>query len=85
MPLLQAGYDAALPRSTDDAAVEPTSVALDKTGGLLLNGPSTLLAGRSDRLVLFDAEDDAGYADAGDILDAIRHAGERIGVGLSPA
>ncbi len=33
---------------------------------------AALLAGRSDRLVLFDAEDDVGCAHAVDILDAIR-------------
>jgi biopolymer transport protein ExbD len=92
-PLLQAGYDVSLPRPAAGPASEPTTVTLDKTGGLRLNGKaverrdleaqlSALLAARSDRLVLFDAEDDAGYADAVDILDVIRRAGGRIGVGL---
>jgi biopolymer transport protein ExbD len=44
-----------------------------------------LLAARSDRLVLFDAEDDAGYADVVGVLDVIRRAGGRIGVGFGPA
>lgn len=93
-PLLQAGYDVSLPRPAAGAAPEPTTtVVLDKIGGLRLNGQaverkdleaelSALLAGRSERLVLFDAEDDANYADAVDILDTIRHAGGRIGVGF---
>jgi hypothetical protein len=33
-------------------------------------------------LVLFDAEDDAGYADVVEVLDVIRRAGGRIGVGF---
>jgi hypothetical protein len=48
------------------------------------NRSQALLAARSDRLVLFDAEDDAGYADAVDILDVIRRTGGRIGIGFSP-
>jgi biopolymer transport protein TolR len=74
-------------------AAEPTTVALDETGGLRLNDKAVerkdletelqaLLAGRSDRLVLFDAEDEAGYADAVDVLDVIGRAGGRIGVGF---
>jgi biopolymer transport protein ExbD len=92
-PLLQAGYDVSLPRPAAGPATEPTTVALDNAGGVRLNGKaverkdleallSALLAGRSDRLVLFDAEDDAGYADAVDILDVIRQTGGRIGVGF---
>ena len=80
-PLLQAGYDVSLPRSAAGPAVAPMTVALDKTGGLRLNGKAVgrkeleselraLLAGRSDRLVLFDV---------------IRRAGGRIGVGLGAA
>jgi biopolymer transport protein ExbD len=92
-PLLQAGYDVSLPRPAPGPASEPTTVGLDKTGSLRLNGKvverkdlegqlSALLAARSDRLVLFDAEDETGYADAVDILDVIRRAGGRIGVGF---
>ena len=43
-----------------------------------------LLAARSDRLVLVDAEGDVGYADAVEVLDVIRRAGGRIGVGFQP-
>ena len=94
-PLLQAGYDVSLPRPAAGPDSEPTTVALNKTGGLRLNGKAVerkdleaelraLLAERSDRLVLFDAEDDAGYADAVEVIDIIRRAGGRIGVGFTP-
>jgi biopolymer transport protein ExbD len=43
---------------------------------------AALFAGRSDRLVLFDAEDEAAYADAVAVMDAIRRANGRIGVGF---
>ncbi len=95
-PILQMGYDVALPHSDAGpvAPASPISVALDHTGALTINGEpvdrsafesrlSALLAGRSNALVLFDAEDDALYADAVAILDTIRRAGGRIGVGFS--
>lgn len=77
-------------RPAAGSASEPITVALDGKGGVSLNGQAidrkrlesrlaALLAGRSDRLILFDAEDDVGYAEAVDILGAIRRAGGRIG------
>ena len=59
--------------------------ALERQGNRAEGPRGALFAARSDRLVLFDAEDDATYADAVDILDVIRQAGGRIGIGFSPA
>ena len=84
-------YSAAFP-VMHDLALTPI-LPLDKTGGVRLNGKAVerkdletelraLFSARSDRLALFDVEDEAGYADAVDVLDIIRRAGGRIGVGF---
>jgi len=93
-PMLQTGYDVALPRpAAGPASAEPVSVTLDDDGKVLVNGEpvdkselqatlSALIAGRSSPVVFFDAGDKVTYADAVDLLDLIRKAGARIGVKL---
>jgi len=92
-PLLQTGYDVALPRPAAGPAVEPVRVTLDDDGKILVNGEpvdrselqatlSALIAGRASPVVFFDAGDQVTYADAVDVLDLIRKAGARIGVKL---
>ena len=90
-PLLQAGYDVRLPRPAAGPAAEVLTVTLDATGGISLNGEpierkdfarrmSDIQTNRTDHLVLFDGANEAGYADAIEVLDTIRSAGARIGV-----
>ena len=93
-PMLQTGYDVALPRpAAGPSTAEPIAVALDDDGNLLVNGEavdrtdlaarlSALIAGRASPVVFFDAGAEVTYADAMDILDLIRRAGARIGVRL---
>ena len=90
-PMLQTGYDVALPRPAAGPSVEPVTVTLDDDGKVLVNGEavdrselqatlSALIAGRSSPVVFFDAGHQVTYADAVDLLDLIRRAGARIGI-----
>ena len=92
-PMLQTGYDVAMPRPAAGPSAEPVSVTLDDDGKVLVNGAavdrselqatlSALIAGRASPVVFFDAGDQVTYADAVDLLDLIRRAGARIGVKL---
>src|SRR6516225_1574856 len=76
-PMLQTGYEVALPRAAGGAPTEPLTVVLDDTGGIAVNGEaverselvtrlSALLAGRTSPVVFFDAGEAVGYADAVD-------------------
>jgi biopolymer transport protein TolR len=92
-PMLQTGYDVAMPRPAAGPSADPVSVTLDDAGNVLVNGEpvdksalqatlSALIAGRATSVVFFDAGDRVTYADAVDILDLIRRAGARMGIKL---
>jgi len=93
-PLLQRGYDVAIPRN-DGVQPEPPPeqiiVSFTSRSEISLNKEKigaeslvarlvSLLKGRRDKTVFFWAEDEANYGEVLGVVDAIRNAGGKIGI-----
>jgi len=99
-PLIQEGYDLAIPRSDPSKAQAPPAeqiiVSVVRTGTLFLNREAissqtlaarleSILRNRASRTVFFSADDEITYERALTVMDVIRSAGaSRIGIAPSP-
>ena len=93
-PLLQTGYDVAIPRGMGPAVLPPIAISISRAGVLSLDREtvsrielrSRLVAMLQDGLrpVLLSADDENSYNEVVTLMDLIRSAGaKRIGVELN--
>ena len=93
-PLLQTGYDVAIPRGGGPAVLPPIAISISRAGVLSLNRETVSRIELKSRLVtmlqdglrpmLLSADDENGYDEVVMLMDLIRSAGaKRIAVDLN--